>query len=224
MKTIVNLVPEAFFDFFSYFLPGIFFVLPIARTVNFWSIFQGREVGAVWEVIAYFVAAYIFGHLLTTVSYLLIAKPINYFIGDPADSLIGIGKARIPKFQARLERAMISGIENIVSRKFKVRMDRHSFFLCENYVRTTRPDIGFLIRKRHAFEHLFRNLVVACLVLIPLVTDSTWLIRALFLSILVISLVRYFDYRVSWPKAVFENFYLLTVEETENGQKSRNAQ
>lgn len=220
MKTIVDLVPEAFFDFFSYFLPGLFFVLPVAHTINFWSILQGREAGAIWEIIAYCLAAYIFGHLLTTVSYLLISRPINYFIGDPTHSLIGIGKAKIARLQVRLSPTLISGIENIVSRRFKVKIDQHAFFLCENYVRTTRPDIGFLVRKRHAFEHLFRNLAVASLVLIILMTNSTWLIRALFMAILIISLVRYFDYRVSWPKAVFENFYLLTVEQTENNQQS----
>lgn len=200
MKDLVNLVPEAFFDFFSYLLPGMVFVLPLAFIVDFWSIFPGEEVGDVWGIIAYCLVSYIFGHLLTTVSELAISKPINYLFGNPSESLIGIGKGKVARFQVRLEPTLIRGIEKIVSCKFRAEIDQHTFFLCENYVRTARPDIGFLIRKRHAFEHLCRNLVVGSfvliLLLIVLMKDNTWPVLAILLPILAVSFIRYLDYRV----------------------------
>jgi hypothetical protein len=214
MKSIVDLIPEAFFDFFSYFLPGLFFILFGSRVINVLPIFQNRNTGSIELIITYCVAAYLIGHFLTAISDLLIIKPLNFFIGDPADSLIGIGKGKFTSLQARLAPELIIGIENIVKDKFKLKIDRHTFFLCENYVRNSRPDIGFLIRKRHAFEHMFRNIIIVSLALIIFMTNDTSL-RVLFLAILIISLVRYFDYRVSWPKAVFENFYILTVAQSD---------
>ncbi len=213
MKDLVSLIPEAFFDFFSYFLPGLFLVLTAALSINFWSFFPAKDTVVTWQVVLYLVGAYVFGHLLTTVSELIILKPMNYLFGDPANSLIGIGKARISRFQAALDPNLISGITDIVNRKFKTNFNQHTFFLCENYVRASRPDIGFLVRKRHAFEHLCRNLVVASIALMILMAHATWQNQILLAFVLVVFFIRYLDYRVSWPKAVFENFYLLTIED-----------
>jgi len=218
MKDLVNLVPEAFFDFFSYFLPGLFLVLMAALNINLCTFFPEKATFGTWQVVLYLVVAYILGHLLTTVSELLILRPMNYLLGDPANSLIGIGKAKISRFQAVLDPSLISNITDIVTRKFKTNIDQHTFFLCENYVRASRPDIGFLVRKRHAFEHLCRNLVVASIALMILMAHTAWQNQVLLALVLVVFFIRYLDYRVSWPKAVFENFYLLTVED--NKQES----
>lgn len=210
MKENLKLIPEVFFDFFAYFIPGCFLLIFLLLDKNPATHRIFKDIGNFREILLIVFGGYIFGHILTTLSTLIIVKPVDYLFGNPLHTLIGMEDGQIGKFRAKLSDNLISEISSVVQKKFKSKIDKHTFFLCENYIRANHPDIGFLIRKRHAFEHLCRNVVVSSLILLLTLRCSVF--DVLLVSMGVVSLIRYFDYRISWPKVVYESFFLLTLE------------
>ena len=211
MKESIKLIPEVFFDFFSYFLPGIFLWLPLTYVLINKGIFSFIAISNFEKILIILLGSYICGHMLTTLSNLFVVKPVNYLLGDPIYTMIGIDEGKFKKSQYRLDEHLVASLSRMIRVKFKSELNKHTFFLCENYIRINYPDIGFLIRKRHAFEHLCRNLAIASFfLLITLsVLYSSYGIKIPLIVIVILSLIRYFDYRISWPKVVYENFYLL---------------
>lgn len=167
------------------------------KTLHFWEI-------ALLSIII----GYIVGHILTTLSSIILVIPLNLLLGNPVHTLIGVEKPLIDKLSPKLEISFRQKIADKIKIKFGREIDKHSFFLCENYVRNNNKELGFLIRKRHAFEHLFRNLFISEILLLFLF-DFDGIVYLIWWVILLITFLRYFDYRVSWPKVAYENFYIM---------------
>jgi hypothetical protein len=209
MKDSVRTVPEAFFDFFAYLLPGyLFWIVVSGSTIFPFRRFLPPNMGAVEKMALDVFAGYCIGHLLTVLSTIIVAGPLNVLLGNPIHTLTGVQIPLITRFAAKLEPSFTQELLQKIQDRFGLQPDRHSFFLCENYVRSNNKEMGFLLRKRHGFEHLFRNLLLTELVFFvafPGPVAARWL----FGLIMVLTFLRYADYRTSWPKAVYENFFLL---------------
>lgn len=214
MKNSIKLIPEAFFDIIAYFLPGCFLLilLLLGETFSFHQI--PKDVNNFKEILFVLTAGYICGHILTALSTLIIVQPLDFLFGNPIHTLIGINVGIFNKYRHKLSDDLISGISFFIQKKFKSKIDKHTFFLCENYIRTNYPEIGFLIRKRHAFEHLHRNLVISYFILFFTMKTGVFDNLLILVSITVTSIIRYLDYRITWPKVVYENIYLLNIDDS----------
>lgn len=209
VKEGLRIIPEAFFDIFAYFLPGAFLLVMILHSECEAMKTLFEDPSGFKEGFAILLGGYIFGHLLTTLSAIVIVVPLNMLAGNPVHTLIGLEDGLVFRFRAVLSNDLVSKISLLAKEKFGSDIDKHTFFLCENYIRLNHPDTGFLIRKRHAFEHLSRNLCLASVILIFFV-NSTFYIW--FFGIFgLLCFLRYLDYRVSWPKVVYESFFLVTA-------------
>ena len=195
MKENLKLIPEVFFDFLAYLLPGSFLLTLFLSNENLAISQMLKNINNVKEALIIVFGGYYCGHILTTLSRFIIVKPLNYLFGNPLHTLIGIEDGLTSKFRAKLSDDMISKISSAIKEKFSSPIDKHTFFLCENFIRINYPDIGFLIRKRHAFEHLCRNLVLVFLILFFSLNSKEF--DVLLVSIAVFSFIRYLDYRIS---------------------------
>ena len=219
MKESLKIIPEAFFDIIAYLIPGCFFIVFILLDSNFLTCQIIEHNNPFYQMLIIVFAGYIAGHIITSISQLILVMPINYFFGNPTHTLIGLKDGKFLRFQTRLSDDLISKISSVIVKNFQTEIDKHTFFLCENYIRINYPDIGFFIRKRHALEHMCRNIALACLILLFILATDVF--DMLLCSILVISIIRYLDYRISWPKVVYESFFL-TASADPLLQKSNN--
>ena len=215
MKENVKLIPEVFFDIISYLFPGGFFVLFLISNSSFPILEIFKVNNGIKDVFIIIIGGYFCGHLLTTVSHFLIVTPLNYLFGDPIHTLIGVDCTRLFKKESKFSDDIISKISIMIKKKFGTPVDKHSFFLCENFIRLKHPEIGFIIRKRHAFEHLCRNTAVA-LILLMLILNNSKELNILYGIFAIVSLIRYMDYRITWPKVVYESFYLVSLDKCLN--------
>jgi len=212
MKENLKLIPEVFFDFISYFLPGSFFMIFFLIDKNSIMSLLFKDIGLIKEGFVILFGGYLCGHFLTTLSSILIVTPLNYLFGNPIHTLLGIEYETFFKSRIKMNDDILSKIRAIIKETFNLSVDKHTFFLCENFIRINHPEIGLLIRKRHAFEHLCRNVALASILLIFLIKGKEFTL--LFCLIAGISFIRYLDYRVSWPKVVYESFLLFFLANT----------
>ncbi len=209
MKENLKLIPEVFFDFLSYCLPGSFFIVILLLNSDSTIFGLLKDSSQIKEGFVIVFGGYLCGHLLTTLSSIILVKPLNLLFGNPIHTLIGVTDDNVFKVRPKMSDDIILKIRSIIQKEFSSNVDKHTFFLCENFIRINHPDIGYLIRKRHAFEHLCRNVAVASLILLFIIEGVE--IKLLFGFIAGLSFIRYLDYRVSWPKVVYESFLLFSL-------------